>query len=100
MCQQSVGLLQRGLDEAAVATVSITLVPEITEMLKPSLSCFVAMPFGLTTGDVGDAAAHEALLDAVLREAAVQHAPGSIVPLPFRWERNDLRARQLRKQAM
>jgi hypothetical protein len=83
-----------------VATVSITLVPEITEMVKPSLSCFVAMPFGLTTGDVGDAATRDALLTAALREAAAQHAPGAIVPLPFRWDRDDLRARQLRKQAL
>lgn len=83
-----------------MATVSITLVPEITEMVRPSLSCFVQMPFGLTTGDVGDAATHEALLTAVLGEAAGQHSPGTIVPLPFRWERDDLRARQLRKQAL
>lgn len=82
-----------------MATVSITLVPEITEMVKPSLSCFVAMPFGLTVGDVGDAAAHDALLAAVLQEAAREHSPGTVVPLPFRWERDDLRARQLRKEA-
>lgn len=83
-----------------MATVSITLVPEITEMVKPSLSCFVAMPFGLTTGDAGDAATHEALLTAVLREAEREHSPGTIVPLPFRWDRDDLRARQLRKEAL
>jgi hypothetical protein len=58
------------------------------------------MPFGLTTGDVGDAATHEALLTAVLREAEREHSPGTIVPLPFRWERDDLRARQLRKEAL
>ncbi len=79
--------------------MSITQVPEITEMLKPSLSCFVAMPFGLTTGDIGDEATHAALLTAVLGEAEREHSPGSIVPLPFRWTRDDLRARQLRKQA-
>lgn len=83
-----------------MATVSITLVPKITEMVKPSLSCFVAMPFGLTTGDVGDVATHDALLTAVLREAEREHPPGAVVPLPFRWEHDDLRARQLRKEAL
>lgn len=69
-------------------------------MVQPSLSCFVAMPFGLTTGDVDDVATHDALLTATLREAERDHPAGTIVPLPFRWDRDDLRARQLRKQAL
>ncbi len=98
MCQQSVGLLQRGLDEAGIATVSITQVPDITKQVKPSLSCFVAHPFGLTLGAVGDAQTHEAVLRAVLSEAERDHPAGTIVPLPFTWP-DDLRARQLRKDA-
>jgi hypothetical protein len=80
--------------------VSITQVPGITAMVKPSLACFVAMPFGLTLGDVGDAAMHERIARAVLQEAEREHSPGSIVPLPFTWDRDDLRARQLRKEAL
>ena len=81
-------------------TVSITLAPEITDKLRPSLSCFVAMPYGLTLGDVGDAQTHLDIVRATLEEAYGDHAAGSIVPLPIRWERDDLRARQLRKQAL
>jgi hypothetical protein len=83
-----------------VPTASITLVPEITAISRPSLACFVAMPFGLALGDVGDQATHQAIVRATLEEAYRDHAAGSIVPLPFRWERDDLRARQLRKQAL
>lgn len=83
-----------------MATVSITLVPEITEMVKPSLSCFVRMPFGLTLGAPGGARMHEAILTAVLHEAEQVHAPGGIVPLPFAWDADDLRERQLRKEAL
>jgi D-proline reductase (dithiol) PrdB len=100
VCQQSVGLLQRALDDAGIATVSITLVPEITEMVQPSLSCFVQMPFGLPLGDVGDSEMHERIVRAVLEEAAHEHPDGSIVPLDIVWQRDDLRARQLRKQAL
>ena len=81
-------------------TVSITLAPGITELTRPSLSCFVAMPFGLTLGDVGDAATHREIVAATLQEAWRDHPPGTIVPLPFRWTRDDLRARQLRKEAL
>lgn len=100
MCQQSVGLLQRGLDEAGLATVSITLVPEITEQVQPSLSCFVAMPFGLPLGGIGDSATHTAIVRATLEEAYRPHTAGDIVDLGFRWTQDDLRARQLRKQAL
>jgi hypothetical protein len=83
-----------------VATVSITLAPEITELTQPSLACFVAMPFGLTLGAVGDEATHRAIVRAALEEAYWDHPAGTVVPLPFRWDRDDLRARQLRKQAI
>jgi hypothetical protein len=98
VCQQSVGLLQRGLDEAGLSTVSITQVPSITRLVRPSLACFVANPFGLTLGAVGDARTHDRLLRAVLREAEQPHPAGTIQPMPFRLS-GDLRARQLRKLA-
>lgn len=99
MCQQSVGLLQRGIDEAGIATVSISQVPEITELAKPSLACFVAHPFGLTLGALHDSDTQTAVLRAVLSEAANDHAPGTVVPLSrFQWP-DDLRRRQLRKEA-
>ncbi|MBW3613872.1 MAG: hypothetical protein KY439_00990 [Actinobacteria bacterium] len=82
---------------AGVATVSITQVPGITRLVKPSLACFVAHPFGLTLGAVGDHAMHDAVLRAVLAEAPEPHPAGTIVAMPFRWP-DDLRARQLRKQ--
>jgi hypothetical protein len=81
-----------------MATVSITLVPSVICHAAPSLACFVAHPFGLTLGAPGDDATHEAVLSAVLAEATRPHRAGSVVSLPFRWP-DDLRARQLRKEA-
>ena len=81
-------------------TVSLTQVPEITAMVKPSLACFVRMPFGLTMGACGDSAMHDAIAAAALHEAEQTHAAGSIVPLPFAWDQDDLRQRQLRKEAL
>jgi hypothetical protein len=78
--------------------VSITQVPEITRLSKPSLSCFVAHPFGLTLGGIGDATTHRAVLAAVLEAAYRPYPAGTVVDLSFRWA-DDLRARQLRKEA-
>ena len=93
------GLLQRVFDQHGLATVSITQVREITELVKPSLACLVEHPFGLTLGAVGDEATHRAVLRACLAEAARPHPAGTIVDLGFHWERDDLRTRQLRKKA-
>jgi hypothetical protein len=94
-----VGLLQRLFDEQEIPTVSITLAPEITNLVKPSLACFVAHPFGLTLGAPGDGTTHRAVIEACLREAAVAHSPGTVIDLGFRWP-DDLRDRQLRKEAL
>lgn len=93
------GLLQRVLDEHGLATISLTQVPEITELVKPSLACLVEHPFGLTLGAAGDEATHRAVLRACLAEATRPHPAGAIIDLGFRWPHDDLRERQLRKQA-
>ncbi|RDI74003.1 hypothetical protein Gocc_2100 [Gaiella occulta] len=93
------GLLQRVFDRHGLATVSLSQVREITELVRPSLACLVEHPFGLTLGAVGDEATHRGVLRACLAEATRPHPAGTIVDLGFRWERDDLRARQLRKEA-
>lgn len=92
------GLVQRALDVAGIPTVSLSLVKEMTALVKPSKALFIQHPFGLTLGDVGDVATHEAVLRDCLRHAAERLQPGSIVELPYRWK-GDLRERQLRKEA-
>jgi hypothetical protein len=57
-----------------------------------------ASPFGLTLGAVGDQATHQAVARTVLAEAERDHPAGTIVATGFGWP-DDLRARQLRKQA-
>lgn len=79
--------------------MSITQVPEITEFVKPSLACFVGHPFGLTLGALHDLDTHDGVIRSVLSEAQSDHPAGTIVPLPrFQWP-DDLRQRQLRKEA-
>lgn len=79
-------------------TVSMTMVPEITRLSQPSLTCVVAHPFGLPLGAAGDEATHRAVLDALLRAATEPHPPGTILDLGFEWTRDDMRDRQLRKE--
>jgi D-proline reductase (dithiol) PrdB len=99
VCQQSVGLIQRVLDEAGLSTISLTLVREITDQVKPSRALFVEYPFGHTFGDVRDQVLQRQILMDMLRSAVEVAQPGTIHTLPYRWAKDDLRERQLQKKA-
>jgi hypothetical protein len=51
MCNQSVGLIQRAIEEVGVSTVSITLVKSITEQVKPPRALAVPFRFGYPLGE-------------------------------------------------
>jgi len=79
--------------------VSITQVPEITELARPSLACLVPHPFWLTLGAVGERDQQRRVLVDVL-EAAYRAVPaGSVVDLGYRWDRDDEYERQLRNES-
>ena len=79
-------------------TISLSLVKETTSLVKPSKALYIQHPFGLTLGDVGDTATHEAVLKDCLHVAVEALPAGTIVELPYAWK-DDLRERQLRKEA-
>ncbi len=87
------------LDPLGIATLSLTLVKKVTQLIKPSKALYLQQPFGLTLGDVGDSETHAAILNDCLRYAAEVQPPGMIIDLPYVWTKGDLRERQLRKEA-
>jgi D-proline reductase (dithiol) PrdB len=51
MCNQSVGLIQRAIEYAGITTVSISLLREITEKIRPPREHFVPFPLGYPLGE-------------------------------------------------
>ena len=51
MCNQSVGLIQREIEYAGITTVSISLLREITEKIRPPRALFVPFPLGYPLGE-------------------------------------------------
>ncbi len=90
------GLLQRVFDQSGLCTLSLTQVAEVTAIIKPSRALFVAHPFGLTFGAVGDTGTQRLVVEAMLDAAVHMDAPG-IRDSGFEWNHDDLRWRQLRK---
>ena len=80
-------------------TMSLTLVREITEQVKPSRALFIAHPFGHTLGDVGEKALQRQILLDCLSAVVELTEPGIIHDLPYQWSKDDLRERQLQKKA-
>jgi len=54
MCHQSVGLIQRVLEHAGMTTVSISLLREISEKVRPPRALFVPYPLGYPLGEPGN----------------------------------------------
>ena len=51
MCHQSVGLVQSIIEKSGISTVSITLLPEITERVRPPRTLSVDRPLGYPLGE-------------------------------------------------
>jgi len=94
-----VGLLQRVFDDAGLSTISLTLVKEITELVKPSRALFLEHPFGFTFGNIGDRDLQRRILLDCLWAAEEVRTPGTILDLPYRWTNDNLRELQLQKKA-
>ncbi len=79
--------------------MSLTLSSSITRRIKPSRALLIEHPFGLTMGDVQDDATHPAVLGDMLAGSERNGRAGTLEALPFEWTKDDLRSRQLRKEA-
>lgn len=93
------GLLQRVFDEAGLSTISLTLVKEITEQVRPSRALFVEHPFGFTFGNIGESSLQRRILADCLQAAERMTTLGTIVDLPYKWTHDNLRELQLQKKA-
>jgi hypothetical protein len=54
MCVQTVGLVQLAIEREGIATVSISLLREVTEIIRPPRSLFVPFPMGYPLGRPND----------------------------------------------
>lgn len=62
MCNQTVGLIQGLLEETGIASVSLTLLREVTSKVKPPRALFVPFPLGYALGRPQDAALQRSVI--------------------------------------
>ena len=66
MCNQSVGLIQRAIEDIGISTVSITLVRSITERVNPPRALSVPYRFGYPLGEPNNPALQREIIQAAL----------------------------------
>lgn len=86
------GLIQRVIEAAGIATIGISIVREYAEQVQPPRTAFLKWPFGHPVGEPHNRAQQRAVVEESLRLLYEMDTPGTIVDLPFAWRRHDYSA--------
>ena len=87
------GLAQRAIETAGIATVSLSMIPEFTRSVGASRIAAIEYPMGRPLGQPGDREGQLAVLRAALRVVETASRPGEVVHLPFEWPEPPSRVR-------
>lgn len=85
LSHQTMGLIQRTIEEAGIATISITLCRDITERIGAPRAAHYRFPFGFTLGETNEEAVQLRILKDLLRSVPEIEEPGVILDLPYEW---------------
>jgi hypothetical protein len=66
MCVQTVGLVQAAIERAGIATVSISLLREVSEAIQPPRVLFVPFPMGYPLGQPNNRELQHHIISAAL----------------------------------
>ena len=83
------GLIGRALEQAGIATLSLTSARDITASAGLPRAAFLDYPLGHTSGRTEEPELNRSImLDALAAFEAIDE-PGTIVDLPYRWDTTD-----------
>jgi D-proline reductase (dithiol) PrdB len=86
-----VGLLQNAIEDAGIATVSISMVPYISIPTGVPRTLYVRFPYGDPFGEPGDAPRQREVLTAALQWLYDAPAPNRLFKLGVSWRRSKRR---------
>lgn len=81
------GLIQRAIEAAGIPTVSISILRDVTEKVKPPRALCLRWPFGHPLGEPGNVAQQFTVLHEAFRFLYTA-VPGELRDLPYRWRRD------------
>jgi len=75
MCVQTVGLIQATIERAGITTVSISLLHEVTDVLRPPRALFVPYKLGFPLGEPNNSVSQHRIIAAALSLLARNDVP-------------------------
>jgi hypothetical protein len=88
VCHQTVGLVARAVEEAGIATLTMTVGRDITEHVRPPRAVFLDYPMGNEIGRPGNAAEQRRIVRAAFHAFEAMTEPGTIVDVGIKLELN------------
>lgn len=82
------GLVQNIIEGRGIATVAISLKPEVTERMNVPRAAFVRFPYGNPLGMPFDPEMQKSIMTDALKLIYYVEEPGLIAKLPYRWRGN------------
>lgn len=91
------GLVQRVLEARGIATVSLSMIPDLTRAVGVPRLAGIGYPMSRPLGRPGDAEGQRAVLRAALALLESATGPDTYVELPFEWPESPAQARNASK---
>jgi D-proline reductase (dithiol) PrdB len=88
LCHHSLAVIQRPLEEAGLATISLTLEPDLMKLVKVPRAMIVDFPPGCPVGEPADRDKQLRVIKEALDYLVLMKQPGSVWKSPFKWTRS------------
>jgi len=88
LCHHSLALIQRTLEAAGMATISLTLEPELTKLVQVPRAMIVDFPPGCPVGEPTDREKQLKVVREALEYLTTMRQPGTVWKSPFKWTRS------------
>ena len=88
LCHHSLALIQRTLEAAGMATISLTLEPELTKLVQVPRAMIVDFPPGCPVGEPTDREKQLKVVREALEYLTTMQQPGTVWKSPFKWTRS------------
>ncbi|MHB1126090.1 MAG: hypothetical protein ACYC2T_03900 [Bacillota bacterium] len=79
-------MIARAIEKRGIATVTINMVRELAEQVKPPRTVITKFPFGAPLGDPLNRELQEKVIRSALDLLQTAKQAGSIVDLPYNWK--------------
>jgi D-proline reductase (dithiol) PrdB len=88
LCNHSLAIIQRVLEGAGLATISLTIEPDLMKLVKAPRAMVVDFPPGCPVGEPDDREKQLKVLKEALEYLTTMTQPGTIWRSPFKWTRS------------